>query len=291
MRWPAASPGVGLIRNFGTMTKPFHAGHAARCGVQSALLARAGFTADISIFDGEDGFLRTYGEQDAQPLEPLVERLGKPWEAVSPGISYKRWPCCYCNHRSIGVLLEMLEKHDISAADVQAIEIGFPPGTDTPLIHTNPQTGLEAKFSIEYSAAATLLDGKVGIDTYTDVMVNRPEARAMLKKVRRYRIDDGKMYSARSATTTCWCARAAANSRRARTGRPGSPDWPMSAAERNDKFLDCAGRVLGSAGANACSTCWWPRRRFPASPSSLARWCRAGRSAPCRKEPAGAMAK
>ncbi len=88
--------------------------------------------------------------QDAQPLEPLVERLGKPWEAVSPGISYKRWPCCYCNHRSIGVLLEMLKKHDIKAADVQAIEIGFPPGTDTPLIHMNPQTGLEAKFSIEY---------------------------------------------------------------------------------------------------------------------------------------------
>ena len=62
----------------------------------------------------------------------------------------------------------MLSQHNIRAADVQAIEIGFPPGTDTPLIHTNPQTGLEAKFSIEYSAAATVLDGKVGIDTYTD---------------------------------------------------------------------------------------------------------------------------
>src|SRR5262245_18444746 len=61
----AASQAAGLLRNFGTMTKPFHAGHAARCGVQSALLARSGFTADISILDGKDGFIRTYGEKDA----------------------------------------------------------------------------------------------------------------------------------------------------------------------------------------------------------------------------------
>lgn len=245
----AASQASGLLRNFGTMTKPFHAGHAARCGVQSALLAKAGFTADIAILDGKDGFLRTYGEQDSQPLEPLVARLGKPWEAVQPGISYKRWPCCYCNHRAIGVLLDMLQKHDIRPADVQAIEIGFPPGTDTPLIHTNPRTGLEAKFSIEYSAAATVLDGKVGIDTYTDAMVNRPEARAMLAKVRRYRIDDPKMYSGAVGYNDIM-VRTTRGAFRVRENRaPGSPDWPMTAAERNEKFLDCAGRVLGSAGA------------------------------------------
>jgi 2-methylcitrate dehydratase PrpD len=79
---------------------------------------------------------------------------------------------------------------------VQAIEIGFPPGTDTALIHTNPQTGLEGKFSIEFVAAATVLDGKVGIDTFTDVMVQRPELRALLQKVRRYRIEDSKMHRA-----------------------------------------------------------------------------------------------
>ena len=245
----AASQASGLLRNFGTMTKPFHAGHAARCGVQSALLAKAGFTADIAILDGKDGFLSTYGEKDSQPLEPLVERLGKPWEAVQPGISYKRWPCCYCNHRAIGVLLDMLQKHDIRPADVQAIEIGFPPGTDTPLIHTNPRTGLEAKFSIEYSAAATVLDGKVGIDTYTDAMVNRPEARAMLAKVRRYRIDDPQMYSGAVGYNDIMVRTSRGEFRVRENRAPGSPDWPMTAAERNEKFLDCAGRVLGSAGA------------------------------------------
>ncbi|HZM48318.1 MAG TPA: MmgE/PrpD family protein [Burkholderiales bacterium] len=288
----AASQASGLLRNFGTMTKPFHAGHAARCGVQSALLARAGFTADISIFDGTDGFLRTYGEKDAQPLEPLIEKLGKPWEAVSPGISFKRWPCCYCNHRPIGALLAMLKKHDIRAAEVEAIEVGFPPGTDTALIHTNPQTGLEAKFSIEYSAAATVLDGKVGMDSYTDVMVNRPEARALLKKVRRYRIEGDRMYSGATGFNDV-LVRTSRGEFKAREDRaPGSPAWPVSAGERDEKFLDCAGRLLGGAGA---------RRVLDmaigmAALGNVAEFSRAmvpaqERARAAKREPAGAMAK
>ena len=94
-----------------------------------------------------------------------------------------------------------------------------------------------------------MLDGKVGIDTYTDVMVNRPEARALLKKVRRYRIDDGKMYSGAVGYNDV-LVRTTRGEFKAREDRaPGSPAWPMSAAERDEKFLDCAGRVLGSAGA------------------------------------------
>ncbi|MCC7079512.1 MAG: MmgE/PrpD family protein [Burkholderiales bacterium] len=245
----AASQASGLLKNFGTMTKPFHAGHAARCAVQSALLARAGFTADTSIFDGDDSFLRTYGEKDSQPLGPLLDRLGTPWEALDPGISFKRWPCCYCNHRSIGVLLQMIERHGIRGEDVQAVEIGFPPGSDTALIHTNPQTGLEGKFSIEYVAAACLLDGKVGIDTFTDVMVNRPEVRALMHKVKRYRIQDSKMYSG-SVGYNDVMVRTGRGEQRVREDRaPGSRAWPMSAAERDEKFLDCAGRVLGDVGA------------------------------------------
>jgi 2-methylcitrate dehydratase PrpD len=245
----AASQASGLLKNFGTMTKPFHAGHAARCAVQSALLARAGFTADTSIFDGDDSFLRTYGEKDSQPLAPLLDQLGKPWEALDPGISFKRWPCCYCNHRSIGVLLEMIKQHGIRGQDVQAVEIGFPPGSDTALIHTNPHTGLEGKFSIEYVAAACLLDGKVGIDTFTDVMVNRPEVRALMKNVKRYRIQDSRMYSGAVGYNDV-LVRTSRGEHRVREDRaPGSPAWPVTPAERDEKFLDCAGRVLGDVGA------------------------------------------
>jgi 2-methylcitrate dehydratase PrpD len=245
----AASQAAGLLRNFGTMTKPFHAGHAARCAVQSALLARAGFTADASIFDGANGFLGTYAEKDGQPLEPLIDRLGAPWEAIEPGLSYKRWPCCYCNHRAVGVLLEMIKEHDIRPEQVQAIEIGFPPGSDTALIHTNPQTGLEGKFSIEYVAAATVLDRKVGIDTFSDLMVQRPEVRALMKKVRRYRIEDSRMYSGAVGYNDLAVRTTRGEYKRRENRAPGSPDWPMTAAERDEKFLDCAGRVLGAVAA------------------------------------------
>jgi len=129
------------------------------------------------------------------------------------------------------------------------VEIGFPPGSDTALIHLNPKTGLEGKFSIEYVAAATLLDGKVGIDTFTDVMVNRPEIRALMKNVKRYRVQDPKMYSG-SVGYNDVMVRTTKGEYRVRENRaPGSPAWPMSAAERDEKFLDCAGRVLGDIGA------------------------------------------
>ena len=245
----AASQASGMLKNFGTMTKPFHAGHAARCAVQSALLARAGFTADTSIFDGDDSFFRTYGEADQQPLGPLLDQLGKPWEALSPGLSFKNWPCCYCNHRSIGALLALIKQHDIRGADVLAVEIGFPPGSDTALVHLDPHTGLEGKFSIEYVAAATLLDGKIGIDTFSDVMVNRPDVRKLMKNVRRYRVQDPKMYSGAVGYNDIMVRTTQGEYRVRETRAPGSQDWPVTPAERDAKFLDCAGRVLGDIGA------------------------------------------
>lgn len=245
----AASQASGLIRNFGTMTKPFHAGHAARCAVQSALLARAGFTADADIFDGKNNFLVTYSDKDGVPLAPLLADLGKTWEALTPGISFKRWPCCYCNHRSIGAMLPYLKQHDIRAEDVERVEIGFPPGSDTALIHTNPQTGLEGKFSIEYVAAAMLLDRKVNIDTFTDVMVQRPEVRKLMPNVKRYRIEDTKMYTGAVGYNDIYIKTKTGEHRFREDRAPGSPQWPVMADERDEKFLDCAGRVLGSAGA------------------------------------------
>jgi 2-methylcitrate dehydratase PrpD len=216
--------------------------------VQSVLLARAGFTADTSIFKNNAASLIP-AEKDPQPFGPLVDQLGKTWEATTPGISYKRWPCCYCNHRSVGAMLEMIKAHGIRADQVQAIEIGFPPGSDTALIHNNPQTGLEGKFSIEYVAAATVLDGKVGIDTFSDVMVQRPEVRAMMKKVRRYRVEDNKMYSGAIGYNDITLRTNQGEYKHRENRAPGSPDWPMNEAERDEKFLDCAGRVLGGVGA------------------------------------------
>ena len=245
----AGSQAAGLLRNFGTMTKPFHAGHAARSAVLAVSLAKHGFTADTSILEGDNSFLKTYAGPDGQPLDVLLARLGDPWEAVKPGIGYKRWPCCYCNHRSIGGLLQMIAEHDLKPEDVQSIEVAFPTGTDTALIASNPQTGLQGKFSIEYVAAATVLDRKVTLETFTDVMVQRPQVRALMAKVKRLHVDDGKVYSGTTGYNDLTVKTTRGELKMHIDKTPGSPAWPMSAAERDEKFIDCAARVLGEQGA------------------------------------------
>ena len=245
----AASEASGLIRNFGTMTKPFHAGHAARNGVMAAWMAKNGFTADTHIFDEKNNFFATYGGADAVPLESTLVNLGKPWEMTTPGIYVKRFPCCYCNHRPVGGMFEMIKQHNIKKEEVTKVRIGFLPGADTPLIHFNPQTGLEGKFSMEYNAAAVLLDGKLTMETFTDAMVQRPEIRALMPKVERFRIPNEKTFSGTTGYNDIEIETTRGTFKLHIDRVPGSPAWPMTTEDRAEKFLDCAGRVLGSAGA------------------------------------------
>ncbi len=245
----AASEASGLIRNFGTMTKPFHAGHAARSAVVAAWMAKNGFTADTQIFDGKNNFFSTYASADAVPLESTLKNLGKPWEMLTPGIYVKRYPCCYCNHRPVGGLFELIKEHNIQREEVSKVRIGFLPGADKPLIHFDPHTGLEGKFSMEYNAAAVLLDGKITMESFTDAMVQRAEIRALMPKVERFYIPSEKTFSGITGYNDIEIVTTRGTFKLHIDRVPGSPAWPMTSADREEKFLDCAGRVLGSAGA------------------------------------------
>jgi 2-methylcitrate dehydratase PrpD len=245
----AASEVSGLIRNFGTMTKPFHAGHAAKSGVMAAWLAKNGFTADTQIFDGKNHFFSTYAGEDAVPLESTMKNLGKPWEMVTPGIYVKRFPCCYCNHRPVGGMFELIKQHNIKREEVTKVRIGFLPGADKPLIHFDPHTGLEGKFSMEYNAAAVLVDGKITMESFADAMVQRPEIRAMMPKVERFYIPSNQTFSGITGYNDIEIVTTRGTFKLHIDRVPGSPAWPMTPADREEKFLDCAGRVLGSTGA------------------------------------------
>ena len=259
----AASQSSGLVRNFCTMTKSFNAGHAARVGVTSAALAHRGFTADSRIFDGDNNFFATYGSGDGEPPASLGGKVGRPWEAIDPGIFVKEWPCCYANHRPIGGLFKLLADHAIVTDEIEAVEIGFLPGSDSALISSNPQTALEAKFSIEYVAAAVILDRKVTLDSFTDEMVQRPQIRALMAKVHRRHLDDAGVYSGLSGYTdvSITSARGRFATRVERT--PGSPEWPMSEAHRLEKFLDCARRAVGETAARRLLDMLWQCRNLP----------------------------
>ncbi|HJQ62945.1 MAG TPA: MmgE/PrpD family protein [Burkholderiales bacterium] len=245
----AASQMSGLVRNFGTMTKPFHAGHASRCGVVSAWMARSGFTADENVFDGKGGVLDLYRGDDGDAMENLLRSLGRRWELIDPGNYVKRWPCCYSNHRPLGALLQITEEDSVHADEISEVAIGFLPGTDTALVSRDPATGLEAKFSVEYVVAAMLIDRKLTLETFTDVMVHRPRVRNLMRKVRRYAIPDDKVYSGIAGYTDVTVTTPRGRFERRVDRVPGSPAWPLTEADRVAKFMDCATRVLSSAEA------------------------------------------
>ena len=212
------------MRNFGTMTKPFHAGNAARIGVLSAWMAKNGFTADT----GRSSTARTtcsipMAAATASRSKSCSRTLGKPWAMEKPGIYVKRWPCCYCNHRPIGGMLKLIKEHGIRADEVTASKSAFLPGSDTALVSFNPVTGLEGKFSIEYVTSALFLDGKVTLESFTDPMVMRPEVRAFMPKVTRAASKTKASSRACRATTTWRSRRRAADSKCAWKKSPALP--------------------------------------------------------------------
>jgi 2-methylcitrate dehydratase PrpD len=246
----AASQMSGLRRNFGTMTKPFHVGNAARTAVVSVSLAKRGLTSDEVIFDGDGGVIQTYGGGDGEPVEQILATLADPWDIVDPGNCVKRWPCCYSGHRAIAALYDMIDKHGIAADDVEEITVSFLPGGDTALLSTDPKTGLEGKFSIEYMAAAILLDGPLKMATFTDPMVQRPEVRRLMQKVRRIHVPDEKFYSGMTGHNDIVVTTRHGRFEMREERVPGSRVWPLSEKDRDDKFLDCATAALDEAAAS-----------------------------------------
>src|SRR5437899_5421334 len=159
----AASQSSGLKENFGTMTKPFHAGHAARSGVLAALLAREGWTASEQALEGPQGFFNVLGA-GSRRLEAL-DTLGAPWKILSSGVAVKPYPSCACTHSIIDGALELRRAHGIRPEDVAEVTVGVNALVPRILIHSDPRTGLEAKFSAQFSVASGLCEDRVGIAT------------------------------------------------------------------------------------------------------------------------------
>ena len=181
----AGSMASGLRRNFGTMTKPLHTGWAARSALAAVRLASCGFTAAPDVLEAKAGFFAAYGV-DQSDTQVTLQALGQPWIISDPGIALKQFACCYASHRGMDGILELRAKHGFSAADVVSAVCRMPPGGMQVLTYDNPQTGLEAKFSLQYAIAAGILDGAYTLASFTDAAVNRPEIRNLLTRVRTF---------------------------------------------------------------------------------------------------------
>lgn len=179
----AASAASGISRQRGTMTKPYQVGRAARNGVEAALLAKDGFTADEAIIENPMGFCDIYLGAGACDYDKMTRNMGKPFHIVSPGLGLKPYPCRFPEFRAIDAVLDLRREHAFEYKDVDQAEIGTTSDMYKVTI-LDPKTGLQGKFSTNYVCAIALLDGKLSLASFTDEKVRDPIVQEALGKVK-----------------------------------------------------------------------------------------------------------
>jgi 2-methylcitrate dehydratase PrpD len=247
----ASSMASGLQRNFGTMTKPLHAGWASRSALAAVNLARSGFTAALDVLETPAGFFAAYGVKESAP-EVAVKQLGNPWVIADPGLALKQFPCCYASHRGMDGVLQLRQRLGFNAANLTRLECHMPPGGMRVLIYPQPTTGLEGKFSLQYSLAAGVLDGQYTLWSFTDEAVNRTLIRDLLQRVcvkedPRCAADDALLETRSSGSRGFVEVEVTLSDGRHGTVRvdqaPGHPSRELTWEDIAAKFTDCAAQA------------------------------------------------
>lgn len=262
----AASMPAGTKRNFGSMTKPLHAGLAARSGITAALLAAEGFTGGTGAIDGSGGFWDLYGvgdagagvgEDDAPSVDldathdvdatraPSTSRAtgSDEWALESHGIHTKRYPCCYFTHSAIAAVQRLAADHGLDAADVVHADVHVAGGAADALAYTHPETELEAKFSMPHAVAVGLTRETVGLEAFESEAIADETVRALHNRVD-LRVDESLPYDSHAARVELDLGNRTVDASQA------DPPWvheqPPSTNELREKFLECATRAVSN---------------------------------------------
>ena len=248
----AASLAGGLRQNFGTMTKPLHAGKAAANGVQAALLAQAGFTATENIIEAPLGFARVFGHDGDVDWAKVGAKLGKTFLITgSGGLNIKPYPSCGFTHCAIDAALQIGGEHGFNPDEIATVELGVSPFDKQILIYHQPRTSLEAKFSLEYCVARALVSGGVRMGHFDDAAVSEPAVTRLfprMKWVEKFPLPvmgTAEGFGIKSVTLKLtngceYCTEV--------TVARGMPGNPLSTAELDAKYRDCASITLDGNG-------------------------------------------
>ena len=245
----AGSLASGLLEFLedGSWVKRLHPGWAAHSGIVAAGLARGGFTGPATILDGRFGFYRTF--LGVEPDRAPFGTLGGEWETLR--IGFKPYPCCHYNHAYLDCVLALRRAHGLTPDAIAAVECRVPAG-EVPIVcepreaKLRPRTPYDAQFSLPYSVAAALVDGRVGLDTYAPERIADARVLALAARVAhaldpdstfpdgfpgwvRVRLRDGRVLEAREPD-----------------GR-GGPRRPLEPQAVVEKFRDNAARALPRA--------------------------------------------
>ena len=180
--------------------------------------------------------------------ERLVQDFARPLRMVDPGVGFKKHPSNYFTHRPIDAALALREEHGIDPAALEAVEVVFPrfDYVNRPF----PETGLDGKFSVQYTTAVALIDGEVTVDSFTNERRFSPDVEALLPRVKLL-IDDAipNDFDRMHAIVTVTLKDGARHSKRVDT-LSGWIGQPLTRDQRMKKFYSCARRVLASSEAD-----------------------------------------
>lgn len=237
----AAGAMGGLLKNRGSDTKSFQAGSAAMHGVIAAELVATGFTANDDILDGDLGVARLLGLENGDPEKVLAD-LGS-WDMATNGSTIRLHACCGAGHWGMDALQRILREHPTTAEQIESIDIEIDEFLLPMVPYHAPKTGLEAKYSLEYGLATIALDGRGGLHQYSDDAVARPEAQALMARVTCHPVDEVRRPQSRVVVTLKDGLQLEETVNRSH----GSPFDPLTDAEIETKFHECAGTLASEA--------------------------------------------
>lgn len=234
----------GVVANFGTMTKPLHVGLAARNGVLAALLARGGFTANAKGIEGKVGFFEMFYPQTQVRLD-AIDQLGKSWAIVTDGIKIKPYACGGLTHVAIDGVLAICRDHDVKPEMIDSIQADVIKHIAERIVFRVPQTGVQGKFCMNYLLARAAIDGRIGIDVFTDEAVRDEQILKLGERVEMrhdpsLKTDDP---GGRPCRVTVKLKNGQAFSHYAEHAK-GSRETPLSEDELKNKFRECAALAM-----------------------------------------------
>jgi 2-methylcitrate dehydratase PrpD len=261
-----ASQSGGLTANFGTMTKPFHAGRAAHSGIIAARLARAGFSASPNALEHSPGFLMAVSPDGLLDLDSPIHAGGR-WKLESEGLDIKKYPLCFAVHTFVDGVFDLMASHDLDAENVIGVETFIRRRHAIVLRYPAPATALEAKFSMPFAIACAMIVRRVGLTELDDELVRRSDIQAFMKRVS-MTPDEREAVPPPPGTFADRVIVELEDGRRLDTGpitrARGTHDLPLSSAELWMKFESCVIAGIQKRSVTSQATRIEPRALFDA---------------------------
>jgi 2-methylcitrate dehydratase PrpD len=248
-----------------SMSKPLHAGHAAEAGLTAALAAQEGVTGSLDVIEGEAGFGRALGYDNAAAgpdWDKALATLGRDFHVTR--MTFKNHTCCGHSFAAIDGALALQSKMGLAARDIARVKVGTYKAALDVAGYEEPRTAAEGRFSLKYVVATALTHGSVRFAAFEPPRLQDPATRDLMRRVEV--AVDPQLDAAFPAQRAARVAIEARDGRREEFLQPtriGDPDAPLSDAQLEAKYLELAVPVMGEPRAKALLARLWRLETVP----------------------------